>query len=194
MRGRCLYGRARRFQPLRPWTASRPRSRRGTSDVLRATSVSSYHGNVVSRQRRGRRRLGKGRSRKHGRARWRTTSVALDPPGAAGRRKVEHDACYSLYSRAATPSCQRRRKRSSVGGLDEGKPGPGVGFTANDKPAQAESGAEQKGRECSQGAAKDPPLTFINLFLNFVLFLLQKSIFCFKTTAHYRQYVTIIHI
>lgn len=44
------FRRARRFQRLRLLTASDQWLRRGTSDVLCATSVSCYHGNV-SRQR-----------------------------------------------------------------------------------------------------------------------------------------------
>lgn len=45
------FRRARRFQQLCLLTASERRRRRGTSDVLCATSMSCYHGNVGSRQR-----------------------------------------------------------------------------------------------------------------------------------------------
>lgn len=42
---------ARRFQPLRLLTASKDRRRRGSSDVLCATSAACYHGDAVTRQR-----------------------------------------------------------------------------------------------------------------------------------------------
>lgn len=45
------FRRARRLQQLRLLTVSEQWCRRGTSDVLCATSVPCYHGNVASRQR-----------------------------------------------------------------------------------------------------------------------------------------------